>query len=690
MTTARPTRGIRLLVRASVVASALLCLSAALFLVRAWEIPALPTEFGPKGVPIAFSLTFAGLGSVVASRRPSNPIGWIFCVLGILWGVTAVGTEYARWAIVGQGAPRGAALYAAWQEEWLWVPATGALAVVAAIFPDGRFLSPRWRVATWITIVLASFSAALLAVVPTLTIYEGLDNPLGVGGATMSDVARASPALSLPLMALGAAAVITRLRRSRGEERQQIKWLAVSISLVAVMLTFYGVVSLSAGPSPQNLDWAEYLMVAAFLGVPISIVFGVLKYRLYDIDVVINRAVVYGALAVFITAVYVAIVVGVGTAVGARGDAALSAIAAAVVALAFQPARRWAQHFANRLVYGDRATPYEVLSELSTRFADTYSLEDSLPRLARVTAEAVGAEGAVVWLRDGDDYTAAAAFPADAAHQDFRTGNGAHPEGHLFEIRHQGEPLGAISVRTRPNEPLAPPQEKLLNDVAAQAGLVLRNVALVQDLRASRLRIVTAQDERARKLERNIHDGAQQQLVALAVKLRLADTMVGRDDGKAHAMLAELGTEASDALETLRDLARGIYPPLLADKGLPAALEAQARKAPIPTTVNPDGLGRFDRDVEATTYFCVLEAIQNVAKHARASAVTIALSHRDGYLVFEVTDDGRGFDPGRVGYGTGLQGMADRLAALGGTLDVSSAPGAGTSIRGSLPAETDG
>ncbi|MGA9161427.1 MAG: histidine kinase [Actinomycetota bacterium] len=687
----RPSRGVRLLVQASVVASALLCLSAAFFLARAWEIPALPTEFGPKGVPIAFSLTFACLGAVVAGRRPSNPIGWIFCVLGILWGVTAVGTEYARWAIVGQGTPRGAALYAAWQEEWLWVPATAALAVVAAIFPEGRFLSPRWRVATWITIVFASVSAALLALVPTLTIYEGLDNPLGVGGATMSDIARASPALSLPLMALGAAAVIIRLRRSRGEERQQIKWLAVSTSLVAVMLTFYGVVSLSAGPSPQNLDWAEYLMVVAFLGVPVSIVFGVLKYRLYDIDVVINRAVVYGALAVFITAVYIAIVVGVGTAVGARGDAALSAVAAAVVALAFQPARRWAQHLANRLVYGDRATPYEVLSELSARFADTYSLEDSLPRLARVTAEAVGAEGAVVWLRDGEDYTAAAAWPADVAHQELPGGNGARArDGRLFEIRHQGEPLGAISVRTRPNEPLAPPQEKLLNDVAAQAGLVLRNVALVQDLRSSRLRIVTAQDERARKLERDIHDGAQQQLVALAVKLRLADTMVGRDDGKAHEMLAELGTGANDALETLRDLARGIYPPLLADQGLSAALEAQARKAPVPTTVNPDGLGRFDRDVEATTYFCVLEAIQNVAKHAQASAVTITLSHRDGYLVFEVTDDGRGFDPGRVGYGTGLQGMADRLAALGGTLDVSSAPDAGTSIRGNLPAETAG
>jgi signal transduction histidine kinase len=211
---------------------------------------------------------------------------------------------------------------------------------------------------------------------------------------------------------------------------------------------------------------------------------------------------------------------------------------------------------------------------------------------------------------------------------------------------------------------------------------VLRNVRLLGDLRESRRRIVAAQDERARKLERDIHDGAQQQLVALAVKQRLAASLVGTDDEGARALLDELRGETQDALEHLRDLARGIYPPLLADEGLGAAMAAQARKAPFPVTVDADGVGRFAPDVEATVYFCVLEALQNVAKYADATSVSVGLRAADAALRFEVTDDGRGFDPEATSYGTGLQGMTDRLEAIGGSLEVRSAPGEGTTLVG--------
>ena len=258
-------------------------------------------------------------------------------------------------------------------------------------------------------------------------------------------------------------------------------------------------------------------------------------------------------------------------------------------------------------------------------------------------------------------------------------------------MRHRDELLGALNVQKAPGESLTANESKLVDDLAAQAGLVLRNVALteqlrmrLEDLRASRQRLVGAQDEERRKLERNIHDGAQQQLVALAVKQRLAASLLGKDDERAGVMLAELQTETNAALEDLRDLARGIYPPLLADRGLTAALEAQARKAALPVTVDAVGIDRFPQDVEATVYFCTLEALTNVAKYAGATRATVRLSNGNGQLRFEVTDDGRGFDTTSTGYGTGLQGMADRIAAVGGELEVRSAPGAGTTITGTV------
>jgi signal transduction histidine kinase len=254
-----------------------------------------------------------------------------------------------------------------------------------------------------------------------------------------------------------------------------------------------------------------------------------------------------------------------------------------------------------------------------------------------------------------------------------------------FPVRHGGELLGAITVVAPPNDPLTPDREKLLSDAAAQTGLILRNVRLLEELRESRRRIVAAQDERAKALERNIHDGAQQQLVALTVKLRLLEQLAPRDGAKAAQMAAQLQSEATEALEDLRDLARGIYPPLLADRGLAAALEAQARKSPVPVSVSPDGVARYPQEVESAVYFSCLEALQNVAKYAHATRAEARLWASDGELTFEVTDDGAGFDPSATPRGSGLQGMADRLDAIGGTLEVRSQPGMGTTVTGRVP-----
>jgi signal transduction histidine kinase len=259
-------------------------------------------------------------------------------------------------------------------------------------------------------------------------------------------------------------------------------------------------------------------------------------------------------------------------------------------------------------------------------------------------------------------------------------------------VRHQGEVLGALTITKRRGEQITPIEVKLMDDLAHQAGLVLKNVGLTADLqarlvdlRASRQRLVTAQDEERRKLERNLHDGAQQHLVAIKVKLGLAEMLMSRDAEKAKLTLTQLKGDADEALETLRDLARGIYPPLLAEKGLGAALESQARKATIPVTVDSDGIGRYSQDVEAAVYFSVLEALQNVQKYAHASQATVRLREDDGALGFEIADDGEGFDVARTAKGSGLTNMADRVDALGGVIEVRSAHGEGTRLLGSLP-----
>lgn len=249
----------------------------------------------------------------------------------------------------------------------------------------------------------------------------------------------------------------------------------------------------------------------------------------------------------------------------------------------------------------------------------------------------------------------------------------------------RGERLGSLRVVTSPREPLTPAAERLIQAVSGQAGLVLRNVALIEDVRSSRHRLVAAADEARRRLERDLHDGAQQQLIALRINLGLARQAVRESPEEAAERLAQTEQAASGALAELRDLAHGIYPPLLADHGLDAALAAQARKAPLPVTVEVNGTGRYPQETEAAVYFAIGEALQNVAKYAQASGVRVTLRGIGHSLTFTVEDDGKGFDPATARMGSGVQGMTDRMAALGGTLEVSSEPGRGTRVTGTVP-----
>jgi signal transduction histidine kinase len=435
------------------------------------------------------------------------------------------------------------------------------------------------------------------------------------------------------------------------------------------------------------------------LPIPIALVAAMLRHRLFGASVVVVRAIVFGTLAVFITAVYVAIVVGVGTLVTdtAGPSLGLSLAATAVIAVAFQPMRVRAQRLANQVVYGRRMSPYEVLAEFTTYVGEAQAIEDLLPVTARNLGEGTGAESADVWLRAGDALQVRAVWPMRSdPHGDAipieQAEAGPPGVSAFFPVRDHGEVLGGLSIRMPEGEDLTTTGGALAQQLASQAGLALRNVRLtddltrsLEDLRASRARIVTAADRERHRLERNIHDGAQQQLVALSIRAGLIKNQLAKDPEAAAQALLELQAQIQDALDDLRDLARGIFPPLLVDKGLVAALDAQARKATIPVEVSAVGVGRYAQEAEVAIYFCALEAMQNMGKYAEASRAWVNLRVEGERLTFEIRDDGRGFDPGTTPMGSGIQNMADRVSALGGEVRVDSRVGEGTTVAGWVP-----
>ena len=642
---------------------------------------------------LLIGLSFTTIGVLVAQRRPENRMGWLFLSIGL---VEALAAGLNHYAIVGltQDPVLPGATWAGWLAYWsvsLIVP-SGLFLLLLLLFPDGRPISVAWawvaRAGLAFSVLFALTEILLLARMEVTREIE-IDNPTNIGASQVPDSAWI---VGLIILLVGVAGVVVRYRRSEGEERQQLRWfmlaVAVGIGTLALLVFVY---FLSGAPEPEPTWFRVASVVAPLLGigvgVPAACGIAVLRYRLWELDVVIRKAVVAALVTAVISAVYIAIVGGLGALVGSRLDTALGFAAAAVLAIAFQPIRERAGRLADRLVYGRRATPYEVLADFSERVADAYATEDVLPRMAEVLGQGTGAEAATVWVHVSGELRPSASWPQGRPLTPLPVQRDELPDlrEHAFEVRHRGELLGALSASMPANDPMDPTKERLARDLASQAGLVLRNVRLIEELRASRQRLVAAQDEERRKLERNLHDGAQQQLVALQVQLRLMEQVVGKNAERELELVRTVQGAAGTALEDLRDLARGIYPPVLADQGLVAALRTQASRSPVEVTVDGPGIGRYPRDVEAAIYFCTLEALNNVAKYAGVATAHVDLRGDDGSVRFRVRDDGRGFDTRETAHGTGVQGMIDRLDAIGGTLEVSSEPGRGTTVEGIVP-----
>ena len=646
-------------------------------------------------VLLAIVLGTVGMGTVgafLSAKAPRNPLGLAYQVAAMFIGLTILASLYGELGVTSLPDLPFVPI-AGWLMQIAFLPAFSATLTVFLLFPDGHPPSSRWRPTAW----LIWGGAALAAIGTTF----GASTFEFESGSVANPFQMGPEGLFIALNTLGGVAlfaggmlavisVVVRFRRSGGEERQQLRWLAWAAVLILACVIALVVTGFAIPENSTAFDLVFLALVTAVLvGLPVATAMAVLRYRLYDLDLVVKKTAIYSIVAIALTALYLLLL-------GAAALAGFGAIPAVIAfLLTFSPARSRARKLADRIVYGKRATPFEVLSEFSERVGETYSIDDVLPRMTQLLAAGTGAREARAWIRHGRLIRSAAAAPGDArARPDLELSGDELPgfgDGvHAFPVTHQGELLGVITLAMAANDPMDASKERLAQGVASQAGLALRNVRLVEDLRASRRRIVAAQDERAKALERNIHDGAQQQLVALTIRLRLAEQMAARDPAAIAAMLRDLRDEASGALEDLRDLARGIYPPLLADKGLSAALEAQARKAAIAVELRAGEIGRYPQDIESTVYFCVLEALNNVMKYADARSAVVSLGQTEGVLTFEVRDDGRGFDTAGSTYGTGLQGMADRLDAVGGSLTVRSSPGGGAVARGDIPVSDRG
>jgi signal transduction histidine kinase len=635
----------------------------------------------------------ATVGALITSRQPGNRIGLLFATLAGAASISVTSGAYSSLAT-----ERGLALagYAAWLSQLTFVITLYPLAFLFLLFPTGHVATPRWRWVLRVMLVAAAINVTLFALTPGVVgsgmvdSHDRIRNPIALPEAWREVVTGITEVAGIVVFVgglLGVASLVLRFRRAGVEERQRIRWLAylgVFLGVWFVTLISLELSGLTAAEGESVLANVGFFVfiIGLFFGVPATCAVAILRYRLYELDVVVRKTVVAIVLTALLGVLGILVIGVAGQVALWRGTSRIVGMLLGVLAgFLTWPLLRWARRIADRVTFGKRASAYEVLTEFGGRAAQTYATDDVMPRLAKVLAEGTGATAARVLLRVGGELREAAAW-GDGDRAD---GGPAGGDEHVEPVVHQGEDLGALAVSMPANDPMDPSKEKLIRDLAAQAGLVLRNVRLIEELRASRQRLVAAQDEERRRIERNIHDGAQQQLVALNVRLGLARRSVRADPDAAEAAIEALQADVTSTLEDLRDLARGIYPPLLADQGLAAALEAQARKAAIPVDVHADGLGRFPREVESTVYFCTLEALNNVAKYAEATRADVRLANGAGELGFEVRDDGRGFDVEATPRGTGLQGIADRLDALGGRVRVESSPGEGTVVTGTVP-----
>ncbi len=653
----------------------------------------------------AWAAPFVGTftaGLVAVRARPDHVAArrlLAFGVVGTIWITAtvaiAVGFEHAG-------------------RDWWLGPANVAVQIVGlamgaamiaslAVYPDGAY-GHRFerRLVCAVAALAVTVPLVLLLVSPTLhpawvfaweaenpdpgtPVFPDIPSPVHVGwlgflGAPLRGYVDAALALA---PATSAVVVALRYRRLPARQRLQIRWpvygvLAILLAPVAEVLKAAGILSGVA---------ADSIVIAVLAALPASVLVGLVKPDLFDLDRALRRSLVYAPLWIAIAGAYVGVAAAVGLAASAAG-LQLAILVTILATVLFEPARRHLVGRVSRWAYGESLSGEEMVRRLGSALEHTLDLEQLLTAITAIVRDGLG----VGWAR-----LRVAGVP-DAI-------DGERPEGEAPALSaalvHAGERLGEIECGPRVRGRRGSSDTELLGTLARQAALAIHNARLASELArrleeievqagelaASRSRIVAAHESARRQIERDIHDGAQQELVALIARITLARRQVGRDPDRLGETLDDLASEARQALENLRRLAAGIHPAVLTDHGLVEAIEIRSARLPLGVTIECDSElrdTRFGDEIEGAAYFFVSEGLANTLKHAGAERARVRIVRSEQELEIEVTDDGTGFDA-EAAAGSGLRGLADRVEALGGSVEVDSSPGRGTRLVARLP-----
>lgn len=633
------------------------------------EVVAIPLSWGlePKWDTVLYAfnaVALAGAGALIVSRYPRHVIGWLFLLDAMF---TALAADLAQgWGLraAEQGWPAGP--FAEWVALWSWI-ASPALILTFVLFPDGHLVRRGWAALVWANLAGVALLLPGWALSPDIgNLFIGGRNPYAVDSPLIGVLQAMGMPLFLGSTALAVVPLVQRYRRSVGVERLQMRWFVFCSTCALVILP---VVALLWNVVPA----VRPLTALALLAVPVGAAIGILRYRLYDIDVVISRTLTYSALSVMLAGTYAATVVVVGAAVG-HGSAWSTAGATLAVAALFGPLRRRVQDAVDRRFNRAR---HDALQRMAAFLDDLREGRAEPEDVEGVLREALGVEDLHLRLNlpDVDLAVDVAGEPVVDDPDDRRR---------RWPVRRGGTTLGTVVAPAELAErgSLIP---KVLEAGALAVEIARLRVGLrrqLEEVEASRARIVAAGDEERRRIERDLHDGAQQRLVSIGLALRHAQHTLGPGvDPEVDRTLDDAVAEITVAIDELRELASGLRPATL-DSGLGPALRELARRAPLPVEVVANG-ERYTADVETAAYFTACEGLTNAVKHARATKVTLRAIHEDRRLVVAVVDDGVG---GAVAHeGSGLAGLVDRVAARGGTLTIDSGTGRGTTLVAEFP-----
>jgi signal transduction histidine kinase len=608
-----------------------------------------------------FALTTVGAGALIAARHPENPIGWLLAGVALQ---NAIAADLAQgWGLRALAEDWPGARLGAWIAISSWICSGFGWTLTFLLFPNGRLPTPRWRALPWI----ASVGLVLSQLGWSLSPDRGRDipggrNPWAVAWLPTDALLWVGLPLFIGSLIASVCSLAVRFRRSSGLERQQLKWFVFAACIAGVAL-----------PTSFVLWYvtpaAGVIAAVALAGLPLAAGAAILRYRLYDIDLFISRTVAYAGLTVVLVSAYAVVTVALGAFIG-RGSAWTAAVATLVCAMLFRPLRGRVQDAVDRRFNRSR---YDALHRMAGFLEDVRAGRRPPEHVQTVLREILDDPGLdlLVFLPESRRYV-----DVDGRARPDTDGR------HRIAIERGDQPIGVVLHDSTGG--IGP---DLLRRIVEDGGLAVEiarlraelNVQLVE-VKASRARIVAAGHAERRRIERDLHDGAQQRLVSIGLALRHAQHQLG-SSGDVRATLDGAIAEATVAIGELRELAHGL-PPAQLDAGLAPACQELARRAPLPVSVHmPDQ--RLDTGVEAAAYFICCEGLTNAVKHAAATRVELSADHQRERLVVRVVDDGVGGAVARRG--TGLTGLADRVAALGGSFQIQSRPGAGTTLVAELP-----